>query len=140
VPDATRPAYLNPDVSDRATAFAGLTSQQRFVQALYLDALGRPGGMDELNGWVATLNGGPNGQALVAQGIERSPEGRAHLVKGWYLAYLGRAAAGGEEQPHVNALLAGQSEEAVLGGILGGAEFFARAQTTLVASGTPDER
>jgi Domain of unknown function (DUF4214) len=93
----------------------------------------------ELDGWVAVLNGAPNGQAVVAQDIENSAEGRDNLVKGWYRTYLGRAADGVEEQGWVAALLAGSSEEAVLGGILGTPEFFSHAQT-LVNSGSPQER
>jgi hypothetical protein len=108
------------------------------VQALYLDALGRAGSVTELNGYLPAL-AGPNGRFVVARAIEDSPEGRDNLVKGWYLTYLGRAAGGGEEQGHVNALLAGASEEQVLGYILGSPEFFARAQT-LIGSGAPQER
>jgi hypothetical protein len=132
--------YLNPNTTDdRAADDAGLSPQQRFVQALYLDALGRPGIVAELNVWVGVLNSVPNGQAAVARAIETSPEGRDNLVQGWYLTFLGRPAVGGEEAPHVNALLAGASEESVLSDILGGPEFHAHAQT-LVSSGTPDER
>jgi hypothetical protein len=130
--------YLNPATGDRSGAFAGLSAQQRFIQALYLDALGRAGSVAELNLWAPILNG-PNGQAVVARGIENSPEGRDNLVKGWYRTYLGRSADGVEERGHVAALLAGMTEEAVLGGILASPEFFAHAQT-LLSTGTPQER
>src|SRR5262249_9660592 len=123
---------------DRTAAYAGLSAQQRFVQAVYLNALGRAGSTAELNGWVNVLQG-PNGQAAVAQGIENSPEGRANLGKGWYRTFLGRTAQGGEELAHANALRAGATEEAVLGGILGSQEFLTRAQT-LIATGTQQER
>jgi hypothetical protein len=131
--------YLNPNTGDRTAAFMGLSAQQRFIQALYLDELGRAGSVAELNGWVGVLNGTPNGQAVAAQGIENSLEGRDNLVRGWYRTYLGRTADGVEEQGWVAALLAGSSEETVLGGILGGPEFYAHAQT-LVNSGSPQER
>jgi hypothetical protein len=127
-----------PDTADRDAAFAGLTPQERFVQALYLDDLGRAGRRDELGYWVGVL-GAPGGSAAVADGIMRSLEGRDHLVRSWYLAFLGRPAAGGEEVGWVNELLHGRPEEAVLGDILGGAEFLGRAQT-LISSGSGDER
>jgi hypothetical protein len=136
-------SFYGPNTSDRGTALAGLSAQQRFVQVLYLDALGRAGSQAELNGWVAAFNNTPGTQtqqqALVANGIERSPEARTHLVQTWYEAFLGRQAQGGEEQGWVNLLLAGQTEEQVLSGILGGPEFFNHAQT-LVGTGTPSQR
>src|SRR5207237_4258615 len=46
-------AIAGPDTADRATAFAGLSADERFVQALYLDELGRAGGKAELDGWAA---------------------------------------------------------------------------------------
>lgn len=131
--------YLNPNVVDRGTAFNGLNAQQHFVQATYLTELGRAGTVAELNTWVAILNSSPNGQAMVASGIASSVEACEYLVKGWYLAYLGRAAVNGEESGHVNLLRAGVSEESVLAGILGSVEFFNRAQT-LSSVGGADER
>jgi hypothetical protein len=76
---------------------------------------------------------------MVASGIVRSREARDHLVKGWYVTYLGRTAANGEEMGFVNMLLAGQTEEQVSSQILGSAEFFGHAQT-LVSAGTPQQR
>jgi hypothetical protein len=132
-------SFYGPDTADRATALAGLTPQERFVQVLYLNALGRAGSKAELDGWVAVLNGPGGSQAAVASGIERSFEARDHLVRTWYQTFLGRTPGGGEELGLVNQLTHGQTEETVLSDILGGPEFHARAQT-LVNSGTPDER
>jgi hypothetical protein len=131
-------SYLNPAQGDQSGAFTGLTTQEHFIQQLYLDELGRAGSVAELDGYLHALNG-HNGQAVVAREIADSPEGRDNLVKGWYQTYLGRAAVGGEELSHVNLLLQGSSEEAVLSGILGSAEFFANAQT-LQTTGTAQER
>ena len=113
-------------------------ARQRFVQALYLAELGRAGSAAELDGYNAMLNE-PDGTTAVARSIQRSTEGRDHLVKSWYLTFLGRAANGTEEMGHVNALLQGRTEEDVLGGILGGTEFFNRAQSPF-ASGTANEQ
>src|SRR5262249_4002634 len=125
-------ASAGPDTTDRDAAFAGLNARERFVQALYLDALGRAGAREELDGWAGLFNAG-RGQAQARAGIaaggERSPEGRGPLGKSWYAAFLGRPAQGGEEQGWVNALLAGRPEEQVLSGILASPELYARAQT-----------
>src|SRR5262245_47601900 len=40
-------ASVGPDTPDRATAFVGLSPAERAIQALYLDALGRPGSKAE---------------------------------------------------------------------------------------------
>ncbi len=131
--------FYGPDTADRSTALAGLTPQERFVQGLYLDALGRAGSKAELDGWVPALSG-PGGPALVAGDIERSAEARDHLVKTWYLTYLGRPAQNGEEQGWVNALLAGQTEETVLSGLLSTQEFFNRAPTITGDGGLPSNQ
>jgi predicted outer membrane repeat protein len=115
-----------------------LTPQERFVQALYQDELGRAGATPELDGWVGALKG-PGGQQAVVSGILNSPEAQDHLVKGWYITYLGRQASGGEEQGFVNLLQAGQAEEQVLSMVLGSSEFAGHAQT-LFSSGTAQQR
>jgi hypothetical protein len=126
-------ALYGPNTADRTSAFTGLTSNERFAQALYLDALGRAGARSELDGWATLFNAPGMSQAqaqnAIAAGIEHSAEARGHLVKSWYVTFLGRGAFGGEEQGFVNALLSGQTEEQVLSGILASQEFFNRAQT-----------
>jgi parallel beta-helix repeat protein len=130
-------AIPGPDTADRATAFTGLTADERFVQALYLDDLGRAGSKAELDQWLPSLRAG--GQQAVAGGIERSFEATDHLVKNWYVTYLGRQANGTEELGWVAMLQSGQSEEQVLSQVLGSAEFYNRVQT-LVSTGTADQR
>jgi hypothetical protein len=119
-----------------------LTPQQRFVQALYQDDLGRAADLSNPNGagyWVNLLTSATLDQAAVAAGVVHSHEAQTRVVTGWYQAYLGRQPVNGEEQYWVLQLAQGQTEEQVLGGILGSDEFFARAQT-LVGAGTPPER
>ena len=128
--------HPTPVATDPPSPFAGLTAQQRFVQALYLDDLGRAGGVAELNGWVAVLNSA--GQRAVVTDIEDSFEARDRVVQGWYQTFLGRAPRNGEENGFAN-LLATKTEEQVLSQILASNEFYARAQT-LISSGTPDQR
>jgi hypothetical protein len=118
---------------------AGLSDQERFVQLLYLDELGRRGSLLELDGWVHFLSTPLGSRSFVAIQIEHSPEARERLVATWYRTYLGRSPTNGEEWPWVQSLLVGSSEEAVLGGILSSPEFYNRAQS-LVGVGSPDER
>jgi hypothetical protein len=131
-------AIAGPDTADRDAAFTGLTADERSVQALYLDNLGRAGTKAELDSWLPLLNS-PGGQMAVAGDIVNSFEARDWLVKSWYQTYLGRSAAGTEEQGWVSLLQQGQSEEQVLSQILASSEFYDRAQN-LVSTGTQDER
>ena len=85
------------------------------MQALYLDELGRPGTLAELDGWVKVLNGS-GGQAAVVGGVAGSFEARDRVVKGWYQTYLGRTAMNGEETFWAN-LLASQGRATVANGI-----------------------
>jgi titin len=125
-------AIYGPDTADRGTALPpSLTADERFVEVLYLNALGRLGTLQEIDSWAA-LFGGPGesqaqSQAAIAAGIEGSAEARDHLVQSWYATFLGRQAQGGEELGWVG-LLAGQTEEQVLSRILGSDEFYNRAQ------------
>jgi hypothetical protein len=130
-PTADERGYLRPedtggDLPD-VGALEFLSSQERFVQALYLDELGRPGTLAELDGWVKVLNGS-GGQAAVVGGVAGSFEARDRVVKGWYQTYLGRTAMNGEETFWAN-LLASQTQEQALSELLNSAEFFAHAQT-----------
>jgi subtilisin-like proprotein convertase family protein len=100
-----------------------LDPDRKFIRMLYQLALGRTGSLAEWNLWEPLLQQ-PDGRHIVASSIERSPEARTFLVKGWYQTYLGRPAVNGEEQLWVNALLAGATEEQTLGAILGSQEYF----------------
>ena len=131
-------AIAGPDTADRSTALTGLTAVEDFIQTLYLDNLGRVGSKAELDTWLPAFQSG--GSTAVASGIQASHEAREHLVRSWYLTYLGRTANGVEEQIWVN-LLATESEEQVLSAILSdsGHDFYNRAQS-LISSGTADDR
>lgn len=130
----------SPDANPASagTTITVLTAPERFVQALYLDDLGRAGAVADLDWWVGVLNGPGGSRAVVAAGIAGSFEARDHLVKTWYQTYLGRPATNGEELGLVN-LLQSETQEQVLSQLLGGAEFYHRAQL-LASSGTADQR
>lgn len=105
----------------------------RAVQRLYQAALGRGASDAEVALWLPAMQQ-PNGTTQVANAIERSHEARTRLVKSWYSTYLGREASGSEEQGWVAALRAGITEEDILSGILGSAEYFSWAGTLLGTS------
>jgi hypothetical protein len=130
-PTTDQRGYLRPEDTGGDLPDVGavefLTSQERFVQALYLDELGRPGTLAELDGWVKVLNGTGGRRAVVA-GIAGSFEARDRVVKGWYQTFLGRTAMNGEENFWAK-LLATQTQEQALSQILGSGEFFNHAQT-----------
>jgi hypothetical protein len=133
----------SPDTSPATvtvnTPVTVLTANERFVQALFLQELGRAGSTSELDFWAGVLTSPGGTQATVANSILRSSEARTHLVTGWYLKYLNRTPANGEQSFFVNELLAGQTEEQVLSQLLGSPEFFNDAQN-LISSGTPQQR
>ena len=71
-------AFAGPDTADRDTAFAGLNAQERFVQSVYLDELGRAGSKAELDLWTPEFNSGgtqTQAQAAIASGIQDSAGG-----------------------------------------------------------------
>src|SRR5262249_40163110 len=77
------------------------------------------------------------GQAGGANAISRSPEALTHAVDGFYVKFLGRQAAGGEEAVWVAALEHGATEEQVIAGILSSSEFAAHANA-LIGGANPD--
>jgi uncharacterized protein YkwD len=108
-----------------------------YIRKFYETILGRAGTSAEVAGWLPALQ--TQGPASVASAFEHSPEARTHLVKSWYVTYLGRQAQNGEEQPAVAALLRGETEEAALVSMLASPEFYARA-AALSGAGTADQR
>jgi hypothetical protein len=118
---------LSPvSVAETVTLPDILDPDRKFIRQIYFNALGRLGSLDEWNNWVPALRQ-PDGRLVVANAIEHSPEAEDHLVKGWYLTYLGRPALNGEESGWVNALASGLAPERVLSLILGTPEYFAHA-------------
>lgn len=114
-----------------------LTPPEHFIQAMYMDELGRIPSQTEVNGWLAVLNG-PGGQAAVVNGIQNSAEAFDHRVQGWYSDFLSRQAQGGEELGWVNILETTHNEELVISGILSSVEFFNNAQN-MGFGGTPGQ-
>jgi hypothetical protein len=108
------------------TVQGDFTANERFVNAVYVAFLGRPGTRAELDGWVADL---PSvGRAGVVDGIMRSEEALSRVVNAIYLKLLNRPAAGDEDDGWVRELATRTAtEKQVIAGIAASPEFAARA-------------
>jgi lysophospholipase L1-like esterase len=103
----------------------GYDVNQRYIQGIFQEALGRTGTPGDLTFWETVLLG--NGSNVVAQAINQSAEARTHLIDSWYATFLGRMPGPSEEQGFVHLLVAGMPEEKVLGAILSTDEYYQRA-------------
>jgi hypothetical protein len=109
------------------------------AQVFYLGGLKQADAAPEAEAAVEGLQAPGDVRLVVADLIQRSTEVFTQLIQSFYALFLGREAAAGEEQGWVGMLLAGRTQEDVLGAFLSTREFYDRA-TVLVHSGTPDER
>jgi hypothetical protein len=114
-----------------------LTADEAFVQALYIDFLGRTGALNELDAWVAAL---PTiGRVGAANGVDRSTESLTRLVDGFYSRFLNRTPSPAEAAGWVNAMVHhGLTGEQVVDAFLASPEFATRADTLFGAS-NPDD-
>ncbi len=112
-----------------------LSADQRYVQTLYNQFLGRTGALTgEVDGWVKALSNPGIGRAGVALGIAGSHEAHSVLVGNLYVQYLGRLANGdaqpqekGEAAGWVSMLDHGATEEQVIAGLVASPEFYSLA-------------
>jgi hypothetical protein len=110
-------SYLNfPNIG------GSLDANRNYIISLFHQILGRSPTAGELTTFTNLLLS--QGRLDVVTTLERSQEGRTHLVDGWFLQYLGRPANPGEDTPFVQALLAGEAEEDVLSSLTGNSAFF----------------
>jgi hypothetical protein len=113
-----------------------LTADEAFVQALYIDFLGRTGALNELDAWVAVL---PTiGRVGAANGVDRSTESLTRLVDGFYSRFLNRTASAAEAAGWVHGMAQGLTAVQVIDAFLASPEFAARADTLFGAS-NPDD-
>jgi uncharacterized protein GlcG (DUF336 family) len=95
-----------------------------FLQAVYLDVLGRPIDPAGAQAWQQQLAGGtPRGQIVSA--ILSSGEYDADLVQSYYVGFLHRTADAGGLSGFTQALAAGVGDQAVIETILASDEYFA---------------
>src|SRR5262249_24812198 len=102
-----------------------LMAQTAFVNALYMDVLGRPADVAGVNYWVGLLQAGYT-RAQGAQGIWAWPEHRGVQVDPRYRQLLHRPADPAGVAYWGGLLLGGQSDEQVAAGILSSPEYARR--------------
>jgi uncharacterized protein YkwD len=123
------PMVRTVTVSDSNARLSFAEGDDAYIRKLYQVDLGRNPTPAEVNIWLSVLQG-PTGLASVAAAIAFSPEAETRQVESWYEAYLGRAAANGEQQAWVDGMVSGASEEDTLAGILSSNEYYGRAGGT----------
>jgi hypothetical protein len=114
-----------PNVPSPAFHPSATNPNQRFVQALYSDLLGRPPESGAL-GYFAGLLGSGVTRGTVALATESSVEYRDELVSSWYETYLQRPADSTALAVFAGAL-ASEPDEPVLASLFGSNEYFARS-------------
>jgi hypothetical protein len=109
--------------SQANTSVVSGTQNQRFLNQLYLDLLGRTVDSFGLGTWTAALSQGAT-RTAIAQAIEASPEYLTDVVQGYYRAYLHRDAEPAGLNGWVASLEAGATKEQVKAAIIGSPEYF----------------
>jgi hypothetical protein len=94
-----------------------------WVKAIYADLLTRSPSQDEVNRWLQTLAIGTT-RFAAAWGFATSAEAEGIVVRNDYQAYLGRQASVAEIAGWVADFQAGVSNELVVAGFLGSAEYY----------------
>jgi hypothetical protein len=135
---ASSPSVATGIVSNSFTVIqvTQLSPGEKYIRALYAQALGRSGSYAEWDTWVPFLSA-PSGRFLVATGIQRSPEALDHLVIGYYEQFLGRDPQNGEELTWVAALQNGTRPSRSKPTFLSSPEYYARTPHIAGGDGPP---
>ena len=81
---------ISASSSDSGSSPVSLDADQRYIEALFQNVLGRSASTVELDGWVDFLHTQADGSLMaVTTAIEQSQEGLTHLVKSWYVELSG---------------------------------------------------
>src|SRR5439155_6730813 len=111
-----------------------LTHDERFVQGLYNDFLGRSGALAELDAWAAAL---PTlGRTGVADAVAHSTEALARVVNGLYTRLLNRSADPAGLAAWVGLLQHGMSVGDAISAMVAGPEFANRANQLVGGTNT----
>ena len=133
-PMTVTPTCVAPGAPAPAPAFTptGATPQQRYVQALYHDLLGRPADPTALASFTMAMSLGLT-RAQVAQAILSSAEYRQDLITGQFQDFLHR----NPDPPALTAFLpllgSGLTDEGLAGQLLGTGEYFANRGGSTIA-------
>jgi hypothetical protein len=120
---------------DVGTPEQQLTADQQAVQALYNHILGRTGSTTEVDGWAAAL---PQlGLTGISNSILHSNESYTALVTADYVRFLGRRPDSGGLNYWTGQFNNGSTQEEVMAGFLGSAEYLSRVQGTGTSAASP---
>jgi hypothetical protein len=138
VAQETSPGQTPPPRDSSAQPWHAVGLGPFLAPGFYLGTL-RASGTNIVSGAGAAGLQTPDDVRLLAADLtQRFTEAFTRLVQAFYVHFLGRAAALGEESGWVGMLLSGQTEEEVLSAFLSTAEFYQRTGA-LVQTGTGDE-
>lgn len=98
-----------------------------WVRRLYQHVLGRAPSDAEVQGWVDVLAQGST-RGTVARGFVLSTERLTTVVNGYYLDLLGRSIDPAGRRTWVSAIQGGTRTEAIIGGIISSAEYYANVE------------
>lgn len=101
-------------------SYASTSYTAGFVQGLYRDVIGRPGGGAEIGSWLTKIDQGQVTTAALPSLFLNSAEVRQLFVQSAFIGYLGRAT----DQGTLNSLGNYSSREAVLTTIVASDEYF----------------
>jgi len=123
-------ATYNGDANYAATGSTALiqlvgSANQRYVNQLYIDLLGRTADPGGLAAWTALLDSSADTMAQVATAFTSSREYDGNIVDGFYVKYLNRHSDPGGLNDWVNLMQGGYNAEQIRSGILGSPEYFA---------------
>jgi N-acetylmuramoyl-L-alanine amidase/Domain of unknown function (DUF4214) len=96
-----------------------------WVTKLYADVLGRQAAPSDVAGWTSALSRGTR-RDQVAMGFLLSTEHLTTVVNGYYEHLLARGIDPAGQRTWVGILQAGGRDEAIIGGIIASAEYYAR--------------
>jgi hypothetical protein len=100
-------------------------SVPRFIGNAYLDLLGREPTNTERTSWQAQLSGSTT-RAQMAENLVTHDEYRAHAINGLYAKFLHRPPSAVELNAGVQSLGSGATDEEIIAGLVGSAEYAAR--------------
>jgi hypothetical protein len=127
---ATSYQWYKGNAGDTSTPVAGSgPSNDRWINQIYIDLLGRPADGSALATFGAVLTGGGS-RATVAASVLASAEYRQRLLTGFYSTFLHRPISIAEVSFWLPAFAAGMTDEQIEGQLAGSPEYFALAGST----------
>jgi hypothetical protein len=127
---ATSYQWFKGNACDTSTPVAGSgPSNDRWINQIYIDLLGRPADAAALSTFGGVLTGGGS-RSSVAASVLASVEYRQRLLTDFYSTFLHRSISAAEVSFWLPAFVAGMTDEQIEGQIAASPEYFALAGST----------